>query len=62
MSSPDSRVVSVENDYKQEHILIDRYWPALGFRFEASPEELNAWATNIFHASEFLELFDGEKP
>lgn len=61
MSSPDVRTVPYENDFSKVKVLRDPFWPKMGFKFEVSPEELNNWATQIFHASEFLELFDGDR-
>lgn len=59
MSSPDVRVEFYELDLTRTYVFPDPFWPELAFTFPVSPEDLHDWATKIFFASEFLELFDG---
>lgn len=38
----------------------DPFWPELALEFPATPSEIYDWATLIFNASDFNELFDEE--
>ena len=53
LASPDVRA----SDGKRE----DPFWPELALNFPATPSQVYDWATLIFNASDFLELFEQEE-
>lgn len=58
MSSPDVRSVPYVYEPGKIKMLEDPYWPETGFLFPVSPAEIMDWATYIFEASDFLQLFE----
>lgn len=58
MSSPDTRTVPTVFTPGEVQINEDPFWPDPVFFFPASPVEIMDWATYIFAASDFLQLFE----
>lgn len=58
MSSPDVRTVEIELESGKVITVPDPFWPPIAYNFPVDPSEIYDWATYIFNAADFNELFE----